>query len=252
MTPAGSDAVQSVERALSLLDVLAGSSRRLSLGEIAAAAGLPPSTAHRLLQTLAVRAFVQQDADRRYLLGSALLGLGNSAARLLAANAQPYLEEIADFSGETTNLALMEDDRIAYVAQAAGRHRMRMFTEIGRRVLPHSTAVGKVLLAWKPEDQARRVLGRFGLPQRTAHTITDVEGFLAELAKVRNRGFAVDDEEEEEGVRCIAVPVGPGAGAYSSISVSAPAGRMPDIPLPLIGYMTEVGAQLRSAGDSTI
>ena len=118
---------------------------------------------------------------------------------------------------------MLEDDHVVYVAQAPGRHRMRMFTEVGRRVLPHSTAVGKVLLAWQDEEQVRRVVHRLGLPPRTPRTLTTLEEFTAELAAVRARGWAVDDEEEEPGVRCLAVPVGLGPRAVVAVSVSAPA-----------------------------
>lgn len=239
-----SESVQSVERALSLLELLADHGGRLTLAEIAAASQLPPPTAHRLLQTLAAQAYVRQDDDRRYALGTALLGLGHAAGRLIASHSQAALGEIADFSGETTNLAMMEDDRVVYLAQATGRHRMRMFTEVGRRVLPHSTAVGKVLLAWQPESAIRQVLDRFGLPRRTARTVTDAEQFLRELVRVRQRGYAIDDEEEEEGVRCVAVPVGPGPDAFLSISVSAPASRLSRHHRQLIDRMTEAGQQL--------
>lgn len=233
--------MQSVERALRLLELLAKSDGQRTLGELAASAGLAPATAHRLLQTLASQAYVRQDENRRYALGTALLGLGNAAGRFVATSAHSYLAEIAEFSGETTNLAMLEDDRVVYLAQAPGRHRMRMFTEVGRRVLPHSTAVGKILLAWKPEELVRQVMDRFGLPRRTAHTHTDVESFLRELIKVRQRGYAIDDEEEEEGVRCLAVPVGPGSSAFLSLSVSAPASRLPRQKHDLIAHMTEVG-----------
>ncbi|HVV29957.1 MAG TPA: IclR family transcriptional regulator [Mycobacteriales bacterium] len=241
--------VQSVERAFRLLELLADSGGQRTLRELSSSSGLAPATTHRLLHTLAARGYVRQVEGRRYALGAALLVLGNATSRLLAALAQPYLAEIADLSGETTNLAIMEDDHVVYVAQAAGRHRMRMFTEVGRRVLPHSTAVGKVLMAWKPEDEVRRVTERFGLPQRTAHTHTQADTFIRELGRVRQRGYALDDEEEEEGVRCVAVPVGPGPTAVMALSVSAPATRMPRHDHALIAQMTRTGERLRAALD---
>ncbi len=131
---------------------------------------------------------------------------------MLSSWALPFLSQLAEQCGETSNLAVLENDHLIYVAQAAGRHRMRMFTEVGRRVLPHSTALGKVL-AWQDDDHVRRVVTRLGLPPRNANTLTTLADFREELMAVRERGWALDDEEEELGVRCMAVPVGPGAGA---------------------------------------
>ena len=218
--------VQAVERALTLLEALAQAGGRLTITELSTRSGLSLGTVHRLLASLLSRGYVRQELDRRYSLGTALLPLGDAATRLLGSWAVPYLAQLAHESGETSNLAVLEDDHVIYVAQAPGRHRMRMFTEVGRRVLPHSTAVGKVLLAWRSEDHVRSVVERLGLPGRTARTVTTLAGFTAELAAVRERGWAVDDEEEELGVRCLAVPVGPGPEALAAVSVSAPASRL--------------------------
>ena len=139
---------------------------------------------------------------------------------------------------------MLEDDHVIYVAQAPGRHRMRMFTEVGRRVLPHSTAVGKVLLAWQDDDHVRRVVTRFGLPPRTANTLTTLADFREELMAVRERGWALDDEEEELGVRCMAVPVGPRAGAVVAVSVSAPASRLEAGQADVVAALRRVAGEL--------
>lgn len=235
--------MQSVDRALLLLELLAQSGGRLPITDLARRSGLSLGTVHRLLASLTARGYVRQDPDRRYALGTALLPLGDAATRLLSSWAMPFLHQLAESCGETSNLAVLEDDHVTYVAQAPGRHRMRMFTEVGRRVLPHSTAVGKVLLAWQDDEQVRRVLNRFGLPPRTSSTLTTPAAFSAELAAVRERGWAVDDEEEELGVRCLAVPVGPGPGAVAALSVSAPASRLD------VGQPDVVAALQRVAGD---
>ncbi len=131
---------------------------------------------------------------------------------MLSSWALPFLFQLAEQCGETSNLAVLEDDHVIYVAQAPGRHRMRMFTEVGRRVLPHSTAVGKVLLAWQDDDHVRRVVTRFGLPPRTANTLTTLADFREELMAVRERGWALDDEEEELGGALYGRPGGTGGG----------------------------------------
>ncbi len=221
-----STGVQSVERAVGLLELLARGGGRLPLSELAEQSALPLGTVHRLLATLTSAGCVFQEGDRRYALGPALIPLGDAATRLLGDWAQPFLVRLVEVSGETSNLAVLDDDRVLYLAQAPGRHRMRMFTEVGRRVLPHTTATGKVLLAWQDEAQVRRVVARFGLPAHTARSLTTLDAFLAELATVRETGWAADDEEEEEGVRCLAVPVGPGPHAVAAVSVSGPASRL--------------------------
>ena len=218
--------VQAVERAQALLELLARAGGRLGLTELAERSGLPLGTVHRLLATLGAAGYVRQDGDRRYALGTALLPLGDAATRLLGGWAQPFLVRLVEVGGETANLAVLEDDRVLYLAQAPGRHRMRMFTEVGRRVLPHTTAVGKVIMAWQDEVQVRRVLARLGLPAHTPRSITTASAFLFELARVRREGWAMDDEEEEEGVRCLSVPVGPGVTAVAALSVSGPASRL--------------------------
>jgi IclR family transcriptional regulator, acetate operon repressor len=246
--PAGT--VQSVHRALLLLELLARAGGRMSVSDLATRSGLSLGTTHRLLATLASRGYVRQEEDRRYALGTALLPLGDAATRLLSSWAQPFLVELAEQCGETVNLAVLDDDHVTYVAQAPGRHRMRMFAEVGRRVLPHSTAVGKVLLAGHGEDRLRRVVTRLGLPERTPRTLTTLPALSAELARVRERGWALDDEEEEIGVRCLAVPVRPGAEAVAALSVSAPASRLdpgrPELVAALRAVADDLAARLRS------
>jgi IclR family acetate operon transcriptional repressor len=241
--------VQSVDRALLLLELLGQAGGRLPLTELAQRSGLPLATVHRLLASLGSRGYVRQDPDRRYALGTMLLPLGDAATRMLSGWALPFLTQLAQACGETANLGVLEDDHVVYVAQAPGRHRMRMFTEVGRRVLPHSTAIGKVLLAWQSEENVRRVVSRLGLPARTPHTLTTLPAFTAELAAVRTRGWAVDDEEEEVGVRCLAVPVGAGPGAVAAVSVSAPASRLERDHPEVLAALTRVSSELAASMD---
>jgi IclR family acetate operon transcriptional repressor len=123
-------------------------------------------------------------------------------------------------------MAVLEGDEVVYVAQVPSRHSMRMFTEVGRRVNPHCTGVGKALLAQLSDPVASEIIGRTGLPARTPHTITDPAALLEELGKIRRRGYALDDEEQEIGVRCVAVPL-PGTPTLAAISISGPQGRLP-------------------------
>ncbi|HEY5837356.1 IclR family transcriptional regulator [Streptomyces sp.] len=217
--------VQSLERAFDLLERMAEAGGEVGLSELSASSGLPLPTIHRLMRTLVACGGVRQQPNRRYALGPRLIRLGESASRLLGTWARPYLAELVEATGETANMALLDGDEVVYVAQVPSRHSMRMFTEVGRRVLPHSTGVGKALLAAVPPDRVRALLARTGMPAATGRTITDPEAFLAELDRVRGLGYAVDDSEQEVGVRCLAVGV-PDSPTPAAISVSGPAGRL--------------------------
>ena len=223
-TPGG---VQSVHRALDVLEVVAARGGTLTIGEIATLTGIPLPTAHRLLRTLVDRGYMRQAPDRRYALGFRLVPLGASAGSMVGAGTERVLARVVDALGETANLAMLDGDRVAYVAQVPGKHAMRMFTEVGRRVHPHCTAVGKAVLSVAPEDQVRSLLARTGLPRHTSSTITDIEEFLAQLDEVRERGYALDEGEQEVGVRCVAVRL-PGSAVQMGLSISGPAPRMTD------------------------
>ncbi|MFF4197298.1 IclR family transcriptional regulator [Nonomuraea sp. NPDC001831] len=218
--------MQSVERALDVLEALAEHGGEAGLSEIAARTGLPYGTIHRLLQTLLARGYVRQESDRRYALGGGLVRLGGIAESMVGGWAQPYLTRMVELSGETANLAVLEGDFVVYVAQVPSPRRLRMFAEVGRRVLPHSTAVGKALLAGRAAAEAMAVFERTGMPRRTPNTITDAAGMLAELVRVKERGYATDLGEEELGVHCLAVPVRDGERVVAAMSVSGPAERI--------------------------
>lgn len=218
--------VQSVDRALDLLEAIASVSSPQGLSQLAASAGLPMPTAHRLMQTLVRRGYARQEANRRYTLGAQLIRLGDVANHLLGAWATPFLAELRDFTGESANFAILDGTEIVYVAQAPSlRHQMRMFTEPGRRLLPHCTAVGKVILAGLPRAKVQAIIERNGLPVRTNSTITDLDALLIHLRTVQQQGYAIDEGEQEVGVRCLAVSI-PNSLTPSAISVSGPAGRM--------------------------
>src|SRR5690606_9243246 len=142
----------------------------------------PLATVHRLLGTLAGRGYIRQDPDsRKYLLGPSVLKLREPYTRLFGVWARRHLQELAEVSRETANLAVLDGNHVVYIAQVAAPRKLRMFTQVGNRVLPHSSAVGKVLLAFGPRDDAERIIDRTGLPARTANTITDRRRFFAEL-----------------------------------------------------------------------
>ncbi|WP_245951231.1 IclR family transcriptional regulator [Phytoactinopolyspora halophila] len=223
--PSAHRGVQSVERVLDLLELMADSGGEIGLSQLAAESGLPMPTIHRLIGTLVRRGYARQLPSRRYALGPRLVPLGENAGRALGAWARPHLAQLVEELGETANMAMLDGDMVVYVAQVPSRHSMRMFTEVGRRVHLHCTGVGKAVLAQLPGDDARSLLGRSDLPAQTPRTITDLDTLLAELELVRSRGYAVDDGEQEIGVCCFAVPV-PDAPTPTAISISAPDTRL--------------------------
>jgi len=217
--------VQSLQRAFELLEHLADTGGEASLSELATLSGLPMPTIHRLIRTLVDLGYVRQNTNRRYALGARLIRLGENASMQFGAWARPLLAELVEEVGETANLAVLERDEVVYVAQVPSKHSMRMFTEVGRRVYPHCTGVGKALLSQLSDDEVRRIVARTGMPAQTANTITEPDGLIADLDLIRRRGYSVDDGEQEIGVRCFAVPV-PNAPAPTAVSVSGPAARV--------------------------
>ncbi|HEY0754760.1 MAG TPA: IclR family transcriptional regulator [Ktedonobacteraceae bacterium] len=224
------NSVQSVERTLDLLEYLARSTNWLGISELSSVTGLPVGTVHRLLATLVARGYVARDSHtRRYTLGPTLRMLANmnQQAPSWVEIAEPFLRELMELSGETANLAVLEREQSVYVAQAQSRRIVRMFTEVGNKVPLHNTGCGKVLLAYHFEHIPASVLAQMQAGGLTSMTITDPQQLQQELAEIRQRGYAVDNEEQEEGVRCLAVPVfGLQAKIIAAISVSGPASRL--------------------------
>ncbi|HET8915433.1 MAG TPA: IclR family transcriptional regulator [Propionibacteriaceae bacterium] len=217
--------VQSVERAFELLEIMANSGGSMALGELAARAELPQPTIHRLVRTLLVMGYVRQLENRRYALGPKLIRLGESAAQLIGAWSRPHLTELVERTGESANMAVLDNDMAVYVAQVPSPHSMRMFTEVGRRVHLHCTGVGKALLMQLPNDSVHALLKRAGMPASNENSYTTADALIRDIELSRTRGYAVDEGEQEIGVRCFAVPV-PDAPTLTAISISGPAARL--------------------------
>lgn len=218
-------AVQSVERAFLLLEILAESGGTLSLTDLAATSGLPQATIHRVMKTLTLNGYVRREG-KTYSLGPNLIFLGRIASEMLGAWARPTLMRLAEQIGETANLAVLDADDVVYLTQVpSDRYFLRMFTQVGRRLAPHATAVGKVLLSGLDPDKLDWIIKYRGLPEVTSRTITNENALKKQLDIVRMQGFAIDDGEHELGVRCVAVPV-PHAPRRLALSVSGPESRV--------------------------
>ncbi|MFV9452745.1 IclR family transcriptional regulator [Rhodococcus sp. NM-2] len=217
--------VQSVERVFDILELMASAGGAIGVSELADRAGLPLPTIHRLIRTLVDRGYVRQLPTRRYALGPKLIRLGDSATQLIGSWSRPHLSDLVERTGETANMAVLDGNMAVYVAQVPSPHSMRMFTEVGRRVFPHCTGVGKALLLQLSNETVRSLVTRTGMPSYTENSITDPETLIADLEVSRRRGYAIDEGEQEIGVRCFAVPV-PNAPTPTAVSISGPAARV--------------------------
>jgi DNA-binding IclR family transcriptional regulator len=224
--PAGT--IRSVEKVIDILELLARESRGLALGDLAKRLDLNASTAHHLLATLKGRGLVAQDERTKvYRIGSRLVALVNRF--LLGTDLYPaavdVVEELRNLSGETSYLSVFEDAEINVLIAFTGLRpvQARRMHRPGQSNI-HSTASGKLLLAYQPPEQAAALLAAVDRPQFTPHTITDLDELLRELAAIRSRGYALDREEDYIGVQCVAAPVFDGNGdCVASVSISYPA-----------------------------
>ncbi|WP_051341173.1 IclR family transcriptional regulator domain-containing protein [Azospirillum halopraeferens] len=239
--------VQSLQRALAILQTLANSHDGLTLTELSQTVGLAPSTTHRLLTTLQQQQFARFDPiGNVWQVGVGAFTVGNAFVRTrdVALMARPVMRQLMEDSGETVNLYVEDGGEAMCLTQIECRQLMRAIARPGGRVKMHCSSVGKAILAWLPDRDVTKVLERHGLPAFTEHTIATPRGLRDDLARIRARGYAVDDEEHAVGMRCVAAPIfdehgRPGA----AISVSGPAARIDDGRLALVGSLVVEAAR---------
>jgi IclR family acetate operon transcriptional repressor len=224
--------VQSLDRALDLLEALSDAGDDISLSQLTARLGLPAGTAHRLLGGLAARGYVAQDgATRLYGPGPKLLEVAARAAGnrrfSLARIARPALRRLTDATGETSNLLVLHGHEGAYSEQVPSPRLVRMFTEVGQRVPLYCTGGGKAILSGFSPEQLDSYLAAVRLQAFTASTLAAPELLRADLARARAAGFAIDDEEREAGVCCVAAPIFDRLGrCVAALSISGPSARI--------------------------
>lgn len=217
--------IQSVDRALLLLETIADMGGEATLTELANRTRLNISTCHHLLATLIKRNFVAKVPGKRlYALGGRILYIGHACLQVdLPRRAQPYLENINLATGETVHLAGLQGDVISVLSVREARHAVRVETgKLGRIAAPHAQSMGKAIAAWLPEDEIRRIVGK-DLKRYTEKTITNFNDLLAALGQVRRTGHATDNEEYLPGVMCIGAAIRDQAGTViGGISASMP------------------------------
>jgi IclR family transcriptional regulator, KDG regulon repressor len=224
------ETVQSVVRALTLLDTLGDSRGEVGVAELSKRVGFHVSTAHRLLATLVVHGYARQNPETgRYALGAKAYHLAESylGQMDLRRVVRPVLERLTQETGETANLVILDGREALYLDKVESPQSLRIFSRIGRRAPLYCTAVGKVLLASRSRKEVDALLGRGPLEALTRSTITSRSQFRRELEKVQEQGFGLDVEECEEGACCIAVPLTNAEGCVeASLSVSGPSVRL--------------------------
>ncbi|WP_030800921.1 MULTISPECIES: IclR family transcriptional regulator [unclassified Streptomyces] len=214
---------QTVDRALSILPLLAEGPA--DLGQVADRLGVHKSTALRLLRTLHEHGLVHRQADQRYRLGARLFALAQEAVENLDVReiAHPHLVELNEKCGHTVHLAVHEENEVLYIDKVESRYPVRMYSRIGKPVAITVAAVAKLLLADLPEAERRTLAATLDYPRYTARSTPDATAFLAELAKVREQGWATDLGGHEESINCVAAPVrGTDGRVVAAMSVSAP------------------------------
>lgn len=221
--------VQVLDRALDMLDLLAAHPG-LTLSEVAERIDQPPSTVHRLLHAMAARGIVESDpSTQAWNIGPATFRLGSAFMRRsgIVERARPVLQALMRHTGETANLGILNGDAVLFVSQAETQETIRAFFPPGTRSPLHASGIGKALLAFGRPEILRACLEGPGLARFTDKTLTSPEALMADLARIRSRGFSFDDEERTTGMRCIAAPVFDLTGeAVAGVSVSGPTSRI--------------------------
>jgi DNA-binding IclR family transcriptional regulator len=249
--------IQSLARGLGLLELVGARGGAGALTDLCRAANLNRSTAHHLLQTLAAHGFVVQDeATRAYRVGPKVYRLAAAAwsEAELARLALPFLRELVRATGETANLAVRRGREALLLETVDGEGTLRVVDRVGAARPIHACAVGKVLLAFAPEDERNPVVDALELEHLTPRTVTDRGRLRRELGRIRAAGYALDDEEMARGVRCIAAPVYALPGqAVAAVGIAGPAARLSRTALlglqpPLASAVRRLSARLARAG----
>jgi DNA-binding IclR family transcriptional regulator len=225
--------VQTIERASLILDALGQNPKGISVRDLSQKIKLPKGTTHRLLSSLSYFGYVQQDSKtRNYLLGFKLVELGNLLLSQLdlRKEAEQFLKDLTEKTKETVHMVILDRDEVVYIEKVETEQNpsgLRMASKIGLRNPAHSCAVGKVLLADLAGEELDKLIKGKSLTKRTENTITDPLQLTEHLKMVRTQGYAIDDQENERGVRCVAAPICNEMGkVVAAISISVPAFRV--------------------------
>jgi IclR family transcriptional regulator, KDG regulon repressor len=237
--------ITALQRGLQILHLFSSSSRGLTAKQVATASKLPVSTVHRFLANLVSAGFLNRDAEGTHCLGIACFSIGQAAAVQLDIRrlSLPYLRELNQQTRETVHLTVRHGLSAVYVEKLDSPEPLRIHSRIGASVPLHCTAVGKVLLAYLPQDEQQRILPQLELKRLTSNSVGNMQELKTELLRVRRNGHALDIEEHELHIRCVAAPIWDHTGnVQSSLSITAPAFRMP------VSRLRQLAPQIQAAG----
>jgi len=227
-----------VDRAITILEAAAERRDGLTNSEISRKLAIPKSSASYILRTLERRGFLRRDRETgRYRLGLKVLSLGRDvlASLNIGEMAQPFMSSLVERVHMTSHLAVLDQGEAVYVEKVEASGFFKVNTWVGRRMFVHSTSVGKVLVAWMPRPEVEAILREKGLKKRTPRTIISQGRFFAELERVRAHGYAMDDEENSLGARCVAAPVFDMLGRVEfALGISGTVSQMDDDTLPRV------------------
>ena len=215
--------INSIERCLKVIDILSDHPAGLKLTEISRLLDLHPSSVHHMVSTLLPHDYITQDPDtKKYSLGFRFLEISRKILDNLDIRkvAHRHLEVLRQECREAVHLAMLRDDKVVYIDKLDTPSGLSLATYVGFATDPHAASGGKVLLAGLKDDEARGIYKNKSLKAYTKNTITRLPALMAELARIRKQGYAVDNEEYYEGVRCVAAPVRSGGQVVASISVT--------------------------------
>ncbi len=244
----GGGVVQALDKGLTLLRALARA-ERATLTEIALSAGMVPSTAHRMLNTMQRHGITTfEESSQHWMVGVEAFRIGSSFMRRtnLVEASRGVMHDLMEESGETANMAIADDGDVVFINQVETNDPIRAFFRPGTRGHMHASGIGKALLAELSRGEVEAILSRKGLPEFTAKTLTSPEALFADLAATRARGWSLDDEERALGMRCLAAAIFNEHGeVVAGVSISGPVVRLPD------ARLAELGARVRRAAAAT-
>src|SRR6266850_496707 len=230
-----------IDRAAQILDCFGFDHQELSVSEIGAKTGLHRSTAHRILMALEYNDLIKQNPSTgKYHLGIKLFKLGHQAVWQLNLReiCRPFLTRVMNETKETVHLAVLDEDQVLYLDKVEGPHALRMPSRVGRYIPTYCTSLGKAMLSCLDDQEVKSILRRQTLKPHTENTVKNIHQLLADLGSVRKRGYAVDNEEIEIGLRCVGAPLRDYTGGMvGAISVAAPSARLSEQNTPVIGRM---------------
>ncbi|URM34562.1 IclR family transcriptional regulator [Cytobacillus firmus] len=224
--------VKSVSRALDIITLISLKKNGLGVTEIANQIDINKSSVYRILSTLVQYGYIEQDTETgKYKLGYKFLEISSKLLESidLRAEARPFLQELENETNEVIHLVVYDQGEVVYIEKLEGNETLRMHSKVGKRAPMHCTSVGKAILAHLPSSIVFDILERKGMPVHTDKTITDKDEFMKELGQVRQKGYALDLEENEYGITCVAVPIFDHLGkVIAAVSISGPTMRMTD------------------------